>query len=67
MLKALAIQHFGTATALARALNITVQAVSDWGDFVPEGRAYKLQVVTGGLLRVDPSLYDKDAKEAVNA
>lgn len=62
MLKVDVIAHFKTVAELARALEITTQAVSDWGDLIPEGKAYKLQVLTGGVLRVDPSLYAKAAR-----
>jgi len=54
-----AIKHFGTAAALARALDISPASVSEWGEMVPEGRAYQLQVLTAGALRVDPSAYKK--------
>lgn len=57
MRKAAAIEHFGSAVALAEALNISKGAVSQWGDTVPEGSAYKLQVITGGRLQVIASLY----------
>lgn len=56
-----AIKHFGTASALADALGIRVASVSEWGEMVPEGRAYQLQVMTAGALRVDPSVYQKRA------
>lgn len=59
------IEHFKTATAVADALNISRQAVSDWPDIIPEGAAYKLQVITAGLLRVDPAVYAK--KKAAQA
>lgn len=45
-----AIKHFGSAAALAKALGITRQSVHDWGDEVPEGRAYQLEVMTDGVL-----------------
>jgi len=54
-----AIAHFGSRTKLARALEISQQAISQWGEAVPEGTAYKLQVLTAGRLRVDPRLYEK--------
>lgn len=57
MRKADAIGHFGSGQAVAEALGITKGAVSQWGDVVPEGSAYKLQVITGGKLRVDQSMY----------
>lgn len=62
MLKRKALKHFGgNGAELARALGISRKAVSDWGDIIPEGSAYKLQVITRGKLRVDPSLYPSSA------
>jgi hypothetical protein len=52
-----AVQYFDGRRALAERLGITTQAVAKWGDAVPEGSAYKLQAVTNGRLRVDPSVY----------
>lgn len=46
-----AIRHFGTQAALARALGVSKQAVAQWGEVVPDGRAYQLQVITGGKLK----------------
>ncbi|MCO5191348.1 MAG: Cro/CI family transcriptional regulator [Anaerolineae bacterium] len=45
-----AIKYFGNQVKLAKALGITKQAVSRWGDTVPVGRAYQLQAVTNGAL-----------------
>ena len=45
--------HFGSVRAIADALDITVQAVYDWGDEVPNGRAYQLQVITRGVLKAN--------------
>lgn len=61
MLKSTVIQHYGSASALAKALGISPAAVSEWGDLVPEGRAYQIQVLTAGLLHVDPGAYGKRA------
>jgi len=64
MLKETALQFFGgSAAEVARAINRTPSAVTEWPEIVPEGMAYKLQVVTGGRLQVDPSCYRK--KESV--
>lgn len=52
-----AIKFFGSPAAVARALGITRAAVSKWPEVIPEGSAYKLEVVTGGKLRVKPELY----------
>jgi hypothetical protein len=47
-----AINHFGSVTRLANKLGITRHAVYLWGDLVPEGRAYQLEVLTKGKLKV---------------
>lgn len=47
-----AIRYFQTKSALARALGVSKQAVAQWGDTVPDGRAYQLQVITSGKLKV---------------
>lgn len=55
MKKADAINYFGSAAELARKLNISEAAVSQWGDTIPQGRAYQIEVVTGGALKADPA------------
>ena len=64
MLKSAVKTHFGTLDAIAEAIGITKSAVSQWPDTVPQGAAYKLQFVTGGKLRVDPSMYPRITKIA---
>lgn len=58
------LKHFdpedSSLQATATALGITKSAVSQWGDVIPEGVAYKLQVMTAGVLRVDPAMYAKE-------
>ncbi|MDT3321932.1 Cro/CI family transcriptional regulator [Shewanella sp. SP1S2-4] len=46
-----AISHFGNKLKLAEALNVTKSAISQWGDDVPELRAYQIERLTGGELR----------------
>lgn len=53
MKKADVINYFGSAAELARKLNISEAAVSQWGDTIPQGRAYQIEVVTGGELKAD--------------
>ncbi|HHQ4522289.1 TPA: Cro/CI family transcriptional regulator [Aeromonas veronii] len=53
MKKADAISYFGSAAELARSLNISEPAVSRWGDTIPKGRAYQIEVLTGGKLKAD--------------
>lgn len=50
-----AITHFGGVTATAKALGISHAAVVKWGDTIPQGRAYQIEVVTGGALKADPA------------
>ena len=54
------IAHFGgTEVSTAEALEVTKQAVHAWGEIVPEGIAYKVQVLSEGKLQVDPKVYRK--------
>lgn len=64
MRKADVIAHFKTGKATAEALGISPQAVSKWPEIVPEGMAYKLQVITAGHLRVDPAAYSHETNNA---
>lgn len=47
-----AIRHFGGIVKLAEALSIRPQAISQWTETVPLGRAYQLQILTKGKLKV---------------
>lgn len=51
----------GARSRLANVLGITVGAISQWGEVIPEGQAYKLQSLTNGELQVRPELYRKEA------
>lgn len=53
------VEHFGSQRALAAALGITEQAVSLWDDEkpIPEGRAYQIESITHGKLKVQPEMY----------
>jgi hypothetical protein len=66
MLKADVLKHFETLEGVANALQISKSAVSQWGEVVPEGTAYKLQVLTGGRLQVKPGLYAAQQKEGAH-
>lgn len=55
MLKHDVITHFGGVTATAKALGISHAAVVKWGETIPQGRAYQIEVVTGGALKADPA------------
>ncbi len=49
MKKSDAIQAFKTKVGVAKAIGITKQAVSLWGDMVPEGSASKLLLVNPNI------------------
>lgn len=55
MKKSDVIRHYGSKSAVARALGITPQAVSLWGARVPELRAYQIEQLTCGALKRDPT------------
>ncbi|MGL6488002.1 Cro/CI family transcriptional regulator [Aeromonas hydrophila] len=55
MKKTDAINYFGSASELAKKLNISEAAISQWGQNVPQGRAYQIEVLTGGKLKADPA------------
>ena len=58
------VKHFGSKTAAAEALGITKSAVSQWKEYVPEGTAYRIQVLTGGKLQVEPQAYRSHGGQA---
>ncbi len=51
------IQHYGSCKGTADALGITISAVCQWGERVPMGRAYQLEILSRGKLRVNPADY----------
>jgi DNA-binding transcriptional regulator YdaS (Cro superfamily) len=60
-----AIKYFGSKAKLAEALGVNRSAISNWkGDLVPRWRAYELERITQGELRLDPTLYQKPATAA---
>ncbi|MCO2058735.1 Cro/Cl family transcriptional regulator [Pseudomonas aeruginosa] len=48
-----AIQHFGSKKKLAEALGIRPSAVTQWGDSIPVGRQYQLQVISKNKLKAE--------------
>lgn len=53
MQKSAVLEHFGTVTATAKALGISHVAVSKWSETIPQGRAYQIEVLTGGKLKAN--------------
>jgi hypothetical protein len=52
-----AVRHFGTKSAIARALGITKASLTSWGERVPALRAWQLSAITAGKLKFDPNEY----------
>jgi hypothetical protein len=52
MTKSQAIKHFGSVSALAKALRVTYEAVRQWDD-VPELRQYQIERLTLGALKAE--------------
>lgn len=55
--------HFEKMNEVAKVLGISVAAVSQWGDIIPEKNAYRLQAITNQALKVDESLYRSNVDE----
>lgn len=53
MTRSEAISYYGSQAKLAAALGIKRQAVNQWPDKIPIGRAYQLEVITNGALKVN--------------
>ena len=49
------ISFFGSKTATAKVLGISQVAVTRWGATVPEKRAARLDHITNGALKYDPT------------
>jgi transcriptional repressor of cell division inhibition gene dicB len=57
MRKEMAIRHYGTQQKLANALGCSQGTVSGWPEVIPLGRAFILEKLTEGALKVDLALY----------
>lgn len=45
--------YFGGKANLARALGVTLTAVSKWKTYFPKGRAYQIEVLTDGKFKAN--------------
>jgi hypothetical protein len=57
MRKETVFEIFESVEEVAALLGQGVNTVYAWGDIIPEGTAYKLQVLTNNRLVVDPEIY----------
>ncbi|EGO8352082.1 hypothetical protein E0V34_08905 [Escherichia coli] len=58
-----AVAFFGTKAKIARALDVSQVAVTQWGAIVPKGRALELEKLTDGALKCDLSLYKNHSRK----
>jgi hypothetical protein len=60
------IEHFGTQSAIAKALGTSDQVVSSWKvkNRIPLGRQYEIQILTAGKLRADAGRGDREESAA---
>ncbi|MFB2904898.1 Cro/CI family transcriptional regulator [Aeromonas jandaei] len=61
MRKADVLSYFGNATKTAAALGVHKATVSCWGEVIPKGRAYEIEVLTGGALKAGECVTRADA------
>ena len=54
MKKSEVVAFYGSVRAAAKALGISPAAISQWGEEVPELRAYHIQQITKGKLKYKP-------------
>jgi len=64
MFKQNLINHFGTATAAAKALGVSKSTVSLWKESVPWKYALLAEKRTNGALKYDPLAYSKNNESA---
>ncbi|QGX91230.1 Cro/CI family transcriptional regulator [Rosenbergiella epipactidis] len=57
------VSYFGGVGELAKVLGISHASVSGWSEIIPKGRAFELQAITSGKLKVNPELYVKDSSK----
>jgi hypothetical protein len=67
MKKSDVLEHFGGVVKTADALRISKSAVSKWPDTVPRGRAFEIEVLTRGLLRVDAGATEPPRTPTISA
>ncbi|KAB8307613.1 MULTISPECIES: Cro/CI family transcriptional regulator [Rahnella] len=53
------VKHFGGISKTASALGISHPAVCRWGDVIPEKQAFVIERITCGVLKYDPTQYEK--------
>lgn len=47
------VSYFGSRGKLAKALGVTPPAISRWKEFIPDRRAYQIEVLTEGKFKAE--------------
>lgn len=58
------LDFFGGVAKTAKALGIAQASVSVWSDTIPMGRAYQIEVLTGGQLKAIPETTNPKSEAA---
>lgn len=67
MFKSDVLKHFGGTSKTASALDISHSAVCQWGEVIPEKQAMKVERISKGKIKYNPSLYEKTITTAPQA
>ena len=59
MLKNQVVEYYGGISKTAIALGVTHSAVCQWGNVIPQKKAFVIERITNGKLKYDASLYQK--------
>jgi hypothetical protein len=62
MKTAIALEHFGSQSEIARQIGRTRQYVGQWGDIVPFRMAIRLQDLSNNKIKVDLDCYKSSLK-----
>lgn len=54
-----AIDHYGSATALADAIGVTLPAISQWDEFPPDKRQLQIERLTESALKAEPGCAER--------
>ena len=54
-----AIEHYGSTSALAEALGVTPAAISQWGDYPPDGKQLLIERLSIGALKAESGALDR--------
>lgn len=54
-----AISHAGSSAALAELIGVTPAAITQWGEYPPDGRQLQIEKLTRKALKAEPGCLDR--------